>query len=319
MAVTLRQAALGPLTGITASAPDGALVGVIGEDDGGARTLLRLIGGLEQPSSGAVEASLPRRWLGPDGPLNLAPAGTLALEHSLALRDALVRARALTGLERLRRAGATIFLLTHEQELLRGVADEIWWIDGGRLVLKGDPADLLERYNRHVAARLREWAATISQPLAPSLRRGDGRAELVRLETLDAEGRPAWVFESGAGMAVRVTVRFHREVADPVIGILIRTRIGFEVYGTNTELERLRLGPCRAGDTIAVTFAFACQLCPQEYTLTAASHDPDGVWHDWLEEALSFRVTDARPTAGVANLHARVSFERRQADPLQVR
>ena len=57
-------------------------------------------------------------------------------------------------------------------------------------------------------------------------------------------------------------MRFHEAVADPVIGIMIRTRIGLNVYGTNTELERLKLGPRAAGDTIAVTFAFRCELCP---------------------------------------------------------
>ena len=35
-----------------------------------------------------------------------------------------------------------------------------------------------------------------------------------------------------------------------------------------------------------------------------ASHDPDGVWHDWLEDAVAFSVTDGRYTAGVANLRA---------------
>jgi lipopolysaccharide transport system ATP-binding protein len=90
--------------------------------------------------------------------------------------------------------------------------------------------------------------------------------------------------------------------------MLIRTRIGLNVYGTNTELERLKLGPVEAGDTLEVVFAFRCELCPQEYTLTAASHDPDGVWHDWLEDAVAFSVSDTRYTAGVANLRAQVSW-----------
>jgi len=107
---------------------------------------------------------------------------------------------------------------------------------------------------------------------------------------------------------VNVTVRFREAVADPVIGMMIRTRIGLNVYGTNTELERLKLGLRGAGDTILVTFAFRCELCPEEYTLTVASHDPDGVWHDWLEDAGAFAVSDDRYTAGVANLRARVSF-----------
>jgi lipopolysaccharide transport system ATP-binding protein len=62
-----------------------------------------------------------------------------------------------------------------------------------------------------------------------------------------------------------------------------------------------------AGETREICFTFPCDLCPGEYTLTAASHDPDGVWHDWLEDAVAFAVSDDRYTAGVANLRARVT------------
>ena len=145
-------------------------------------------------------------------------------------------------------------------------------------------------------------------PLTPRMRRGDGRAEVVRVETLGENGCPTMVWRSGELAVVNVTVRFRDAVADPVIGIMIRTRIGLNVYGTNTEMERLKLGPRAAGDTMRVTFAFRCELCPEEYTLTVASHDPDGAWHDWLEDAVAFAVSDDRYTAGVANLRARVSF-----------
>ena len=111
-------------------------------------------------------------------------------------------------------------------------------------------------------------------------------------------------------MAVTVIVRFHAEVAAPVIGILIRTRIGLNVYGTNTELESLQPSPVAAGEAIRVSYRCRCDLCPGDYTITAASHDPDGVWHDWLEDAVAFSVSDTRYTAGVANLRARVEAVR---------
>jgi hypothetical protein len=82
------------------------------------------------------------------------------------------------------------------------------------------------------------------------------------------------------------------------------------VYGTNTELEGLKLGPCAAGEVLELTFGFRCELCNGEYTLTVASHDPDGVWHDWLEDAIAFAVADGRYTAGVANLRARATLRR---------
>ena len=88
---------------------------------------------------------------------------------------------------------------------------------------------------------------------------------------------------------------------------MIRTRIGMEVYGTNTELEGAGPGPAERGDLIEVTFAFACRLTPQEYTLTVATQSPDGTSHDWLDDVLTFHVVDACRAAGVANLEARVS------------
>jgi lipopolysaccharide transport system ATP-binding protein len=167
---------------------------------------------------------------------------------------------------------------------------------------------MLAKYRKHVAGRLRAWGESVTPPLAPTVRRGDGRAEILRVETVGENGKPTMVWRSGERAVVRVTVRFREPVADPVVGIMIRTRIGLNVYGTNSELEQLKLGPCKADSTLSLAFAFWCELCPGEYTLTVASHDPDGVWHDWLEDAVAFSVSDSRYTAGVANLHAQVSL-----------
>ncbi len=310
MAIEFREVSYSPVIEFTAMAPEGAIVGLVGDDSAGVRVLLRLAAGLDKPTRGQVTAPSSRRYVGPLDPLSLAPVEALILDHALACHDALVRARAAAGLERLRRNGTTVLLASHEELLLESLSDEVWWIREGRLAMRGDPREVLTAWRRHVAQSLRAWGETVSSPLTPSLRRGDGRAELVAIETLGAEGRATMVWQSGEEVAVRVTVRFARAVEDPVVGIMLRTRVGMEVYGTNTELEELKLGPCEAGQTLRVTFRFACNLCPGQYTITAASHDPDGVWHDWLEDAVAVAVTDSRHTAGVANLRARVSLEK---------
>ena len=309
MAIHFREATLAPLDQLTASAPDGALIAVIGEDSSGQRELLRLAAGLARPTAGAVDTPAGARYLGPADPLDLSPAPALALDQALAARDALVRAHAAADLERLRRSGSTVLFTSHEANLIADLADEVWWLHQGRLHARGDHREILPRYQQHLATRLRAAGEAVPPRLAPSLRRGDGRAEIIALETLGAAGQPTIVLQSGEAATVRVTVRFHEPVHQPVIGIMIRTRIGFEVYGTNTELEHLPLGPVAAGQTLRLSFQFPCLLCPQEYTLTAASHDPDGVWHDWMEDALAFSVADSRYTAGVANLRARVTAE----------
>jgi lipopolysaccharide transport system ATP-binding protein len=232
----------------------------------------------------------------------------LLIDHTFARHDLITRDRAMVALDRIRRAGATILIASHDEELIRRVADEVWWIDEGRLAGRGDPADMLASYDRHISQKLREWGETVSVPMAPRVRRGDGRAEILRVETVGESGKPTMVWRSGERALVRVALKFKEEVQDPVVGIMIRTRIGLNVYGTNTELEQLKLGPCLPGATLELAFAFWCELCPGEYTLTVASHDPDGVWHDWLEDAVAFSVSDTRYTAGVANLRAQVSL-----------
>lgn len=310
MAIAFRDVSFPPIHQCSVTAPEGVVIGLIGEENSGTREMVRLAAGAAEPVSGEVIAAGNRRLITATDPLNLAPVETLILDHALATHDAIVRARATVALERLRRSGATILILSHEPDLLRDLSDEIWWMHAGQIARRGDPREVLEAYAKHAAARIRVWGETVAPAISPAMRRGDGRARIISIETLDDQARPTSVWQSGASVAIRVSVLFENPVADPVVGVMVRTRIGFEVYGTNTELEGVPLGPCAAGDIRRVTFRFRCDLCPQEYSLTAASHDPDGIWHDWLEDAVAFSVADSRYTAGVANLRAAVDVER---------
>lgn len=270
-------------------APDGSIVGVIE---------------IGVPSLHAAHAVR----LGPRDSLPDLP-GNYILDHTLAQADAVAKAMAVTRLIELRRTGATVVLISHDEALLENCADEIWWVRHGDLIARGDPSEVLAEYRRHVAEVLRASGDNRFPHLSPTMRNGDGRAVLQQVELLGENGAPTTVFRSGEDVAIRVTVRFVESVADPVIGILIRTRIGLNVYGTNTELEKLKLGPVAAGGALRVTYRFNCALCNGDYTVTAASHDPDGLWHDWLEDAVGFAVADSRYTAGVANLRAGVTAE----------
>jgi lipopolysaccharide transport system ATP-binding protein len=271
------------------TAPDGSIVGVIEEGE-------------------RADMTADQLPLGPEDGVNWG-LGNYLLDHALTRVDAIAKARMVSQLVQLRRAGATFVILTHDELLLESCADEIWWLRDGKLVARGDPHEILTVYRRYVAQAIREIGRSQEAPVAPALRDGDGRAELRNIELLGADSVPTLVWKSGESAAIRVTVHFNADVDDPVIGILIRTRIGLNVYGTNTELENIHFGPMQAGDTVRVTYRFRCELCGGDYTITAASHDPDGVWHDWLEDAVAFAVADDRYTAGVANLRAQVAAE----------
>jgi len=309
MPLEFRHVTSGPLNNFSAAAPAGCVIGVIGGKNSGASELMKLAGGALQPVSGEISGSPERRYVALGDTLNLAPAAVLALDQALATQDALVRGRTLPGLDRLRRSGSTIFIASHEDRLLETLCDEIWWLEAGEFAAKGDPKETMARYRRFVVDQLRQWGETMSQRMSPSARTGDGRAEVTALETLGPDGNPTIVWKSGEYVSVRATVHFHEAVSNPVIGMLLRTQIGFEVYGTNTEQERVATGTHQAGESLTVVFQFLCDLCPQPYTITLYSQDADGVAHDWAEDAVAVTVTDERATSGVANLRAKVTLE----------
>ena len=310
MAIEFRGARFPPLSNLTVAAPSGAVIGVIGEKGAGKIALLRLAAGLEKPLAGEVICEGARRYLGPSDALDLSPVDLLVMEHSLAQQDALARAKALVGIDRLHTQGTTVLIASHEADLLRRLCDEVWWLDAGALGGRGDPGEVFDAYQDRIARKFRSWGETQPSPVRRSLQRGDGRAEILSLDTLGEAGQSTMIWRSGEQVSVRVLVRYLGPVEEPVIGILIRTRIGLAVYGTNTELEKIKTGSFAAGDRMQAIFQFRCELCPGEYTLTAASHDPDGTAHDWIDNALAFVVTDSRYTAGVANLRASVEVEK---------
>jgi len=249
----------------------------------------------------------------------------LVVDEVLAVGDAIFVNRCVKKFEEFRRRGVTVLLVSHDVGLVKLLCDRAMLLYRGRALALGDPSEVVNRYNGLVLERQREFAeahppSTREQPVVQtssavdpsgdpkpmlySFRHGDRQAEVVRAELLNQAGKPARAFCSGETMQVRVEVWFREPHTRPVVGIMIRTRIGMEVYGTNTELEQAGPGPAARGDSIEVTFEFACRLTAQEYTLTVATQSHDGTSHDWLDDVLTFQVVDTRRAAGVANLEA---------------
>jgi len=238
--------------------------------------------------------------------INVSP-DILIVDEALAVGDAVFANRCIRKFEEIKKRGVTVIFVSHDLSLVKLISDRAIFLMNGRIEAAGEPSHVINRYIGVVLERQKAFVQTEREPakLQATFRHGDRMAEVIDAEMLGRDGRPARVLESGEPVTVRVTSKFYADQPDPMVGIMIRTRIGMDVFGTNTKLEKLSLGHCRAGDILEVDFHFNCWLAPQEYTLTIATQHPDGSSHDWLDEALAFTVVAPRYTAGVANLRAR--------------
>lgn len=230
----------------------------------------------------------------------------LVVDEALAVGDAIFASRCVRKFQELKARRVTVILVSHDLGLIKLISDRAMLLHQGCVEAEGDPSDVVNRYNALVLDRQRAFAAAGQGRELGSLRHGDRAAEIAAVEMLNEAGQRARVFRSGERVRIHVMAHFAESHPQPIIGMMLRTRIGMEVYGTNTLLENQLVGPVEAGDVLEVNFDLDCWLTPQEYTLTVATQSVDGSSHDWIDDVFSFEVIDSLRPAGVANLHATV-------------
>jgi ABC-type polysaccharide/polyol phosphate transport system ATPase subunit len=262
--------------------------------------------------------------------VNVAP-DILIVDEALSVGDTIFQHRCVRRIKEMQDSGVTVLFVSHEPTLVRALCSRAILLYKGEAVADGAPVDVLNRYQRLIMAReaayesgelvteggetlLTAMQTTASEversPLSYQYRHGNGDAEVIYAELLDADEKPVELVESGDPVNVRIRFVFHRDVAQPVCGFMIRNRHGINIYGTSTAQRGLELGRARSGNIVEATFAFNCWLGQEHYFVSVAVHSPDGAAYDWLDGVIFFRVACAVEMEGLANLNARVAARR---------
>ncbi len=236
----------------------------------------------------------------------------LVVDEALAVGDAVFSNRCVRKFEELRRRQTTILFVSHDLGLVKRLSDQTILLMNGAIEGRGVPKDVINHYIGIVLEKQRHEDAAEVQPGMGSHRHGDRSAEVIAVELQNRAHEPLRSVRSGECCVVRIAARFSRPVQEPMVGILIRNRIGIDIYGTNTQIENVHLGTFDAGEHLELSFSFRCWLAPQEYTLTVALQHQDGSSLDWIDDVLSFEVIDNVSRAGVVDLQSEVRWSKRQ-------
>jgi lipopolysaccharide transport system ATP-binding protein len=244
----------------------------------------------------------------------------LIVDEALAVGDAIFASRCIRKFEDLRQKKVTVLLVSHDLGLIKRLADRAIFMLEGQVVMEGTPKDAVNQYVGFVLDRersLRPPVANVDENVAAksSFRHGDGASRIVDVQLLNGAGRQSRIFRPGDALVVRIQAVFSHPVDNPVVGILIRNRIGMDVFGTNSRLEGVDLGSFEKNETLEIEFELDCLLSRQEYTLTVATQYWNGLSQDWMDDVLDFEVIDTKDVAGVLNLNARVRH-RKNVGPL---
>jgi lipopolysaccharide transport system ATP-binding protein len=235
----------------------------------------------------------------------------LIVDEALAVGDAIFANRCIKKFVELKERKVTVLFVSHDLGLVKRLSDRAALMIDGRVAAYGNPSEVVNRYVGLVLERQERDEPRGDLPKAgASFRHGDGASEIVSADLVNARGESTRNLEPHETVSIRVRAIARRDIEDPVVGLLIRNRLGIDVFGTNTRIEGVDLGSVAAGEMFEVDFTFDCLLTRQDYTLTVATQHREGYSQDWLDDVLSFSVTDARDVAGFANFKTKVDWRK---------
>lgn len=221
-----------------------------------------------------------------------ADADVLLIDEVMTVGDQAFQAQCLEHLQRLKRSGKTLLLVSHGREILEQLADRAILLVRGQIIEDGPVDYVLQRY-----ATLLPWWASTQQPLTPRARgaieqqverhdramirgswgqrRGTGEAEIEDVRFLDADGRALEDVSSGGPLTVAIRFTVLRAILDSHIGVAFFREDGTYCYGPNTRLDGLRLTRMEPGVYACRLEVDALRLMPGRYRLTIAVWDAE--------------------------------------------
>mgnify|MGYP001168717147 CR=1 FL=1 len=144
------------------------------------------------------------------------------------------------------------------------------------------------------------------------IRFGNKKAEILTVELLDKEGKPALSFQSGEKIIIRYTMFAHQDFTDCLtIGFIIRNKFT-EIYGTHTRWQNCDLCGVKKGEMPGVNVSMPLSLGTGTYSLTSAIaiiHPGFNVEVlDRLEDHVIFHVKNDKNMTGIIDLHAKITI-----------
>ncbi len=239
----------------------------------------------------------------------------LIVDEALAVGDAVFANRCIRKFEELREKQTTVLFVSHDLGLVKQLSHRAIFLLDGQIQAEGDPKHVIDKYIGLVLERQKLFDQGDKRAVLPaSNRHGDGASEILEVTLLNGAGGEVRVVSSGELITIRVRAAFNHHRAEPMVGILIRNRIGMDIYGTNTRLEQIDLGKFEPGEELSIDFSFECWLTPHQYTVTVATQYLDGSSHDWLDDVITFDVLSPRIAAGVTDLRAAIQWRKTTPD-----
>jgi len=269
-------------------------------------------------------------------------ADILVIDEALAVGDTFFVQKCMRFLRRFMETG-TILFVSHDTGSVINLCQRAIWLQDGAIRALGPPKEIAEAYlaNLYEAQQgpsaMRSGAAKAPpgvetsaaeprdqrlaylnhskfrndielfrfDPASPSF--GKGGATIVDVQLRDSDGqRLSWCV-GGEDVALSVRCEAHADISSPIIGFIVKDRLGQLLFGDNTYLSYMG-NPVgvKAGDQLEALFKFRMPILPMgDYSICvsiAEGTQMEHLQHHWIHDAILLKSHSSSVCAGLVGI-----------------
>ncbi|MBB3542444.1 ABC transporter ATP-binding protein [Rhizobium sp. BK399] len=263
-------------------------------------------------------------------------ADILVVDEALAVGDAVFTQRCMRFIRRFKETGTLLFV-SHDINSVVNLCQKAVWLRNGEISEIGEAKTVAESYLQYTLQEIygedaklqsineqaRETAKEtdlIESEAALALDYGSryqvhpnlndangwksGAAEILDVKVARADAEDIGVFRGGERVKVAIRAVAHKPLKQPIMGFLVRDRLGQDLFGENTGVfSQLNPRSIDAGERFEAGFVFKLPMLPNgQYVLTASLADGDAhdnIQHHWLHDAMVINVSNSKIRYGL--------------------
>ena len=221
-----------------------------------------------------------------------AQSDILVLDEVLAVGDANFQQKCLEYFYELKRKKQTVVLVTHDMGVVKDFCDRAILIHDGVLKYEDTAPKVAEEYAILNAGKQTEHRK--------GKRWGTGDVKMTKFDMVYPAANKSHYGPKDT-LEIRLALKVHKPVDDPIIGITIHDLAGREISVTNTKALGVKTGQFKKGDEFEVVFKPQNVFNDGTYTITPAIAEKDvGKFYDVWQDAGRFKVLGWPFPTGIA-------------------
>lgn len=206
----------------------------------------------------------------------------LIVDEALSVGDVFFQVKCYHKFEEFKKMGKTILFVSHDLGSISKYCDRVILLNKGVKEAEGKPKEIVDLYKQLMAQN--DAPTDVPKTVVENNQQGmwkqylnnnpkfqdygEKNGEIVDYAIIDETGKITSNIQKNTEFTIKMKVRFHKELQEPIFAFTIKDLQGTEVTGTNTMYEDIPVGPVKAGEERVIEFKQNMNLQGRDYMLS---------------------------------------------------